>query len=1379
MPCTSFNRAFAIIYSFAILALIYHHLTTLFRHSTTVISVIITTTLLISDLILAFMWATTTSFRLCPVLRQTFPENLEKVLQEQDFPAIDIFICTADPYKEPPINVVNTALSLMAYDYPPEKISVYVSDDGGSELTLFAFMEAAKFSECWLPFCRDNNVMDRCPEVYFNSNHHEKTELRIENAMKRGEICPDYITDELQRQIFTKYHTPGFSRDNHPVIIQVLKESAKGKDNSGQLMPNIVYVSREKNKNSPHNFKAGALNCLLRVSSVMTNAPIVLTQDCDMYSNDPLTVKRTLCFISDSLARPRLGYVQYPQRYHGLNKDDIYSGEFLRLFVANPVGMDGLQGTSYVGSGCFFCRRVFFGRPTSIVPPEIQQLGPDRVVEKPITAQSVLELAHHVAQCNYENNTKWGFQFGFRYGSLVEDYFTGFQLHCEGWESIFCHPSRPAFLGDIPISLIDVVSQTKRWAIGVLEVCFSKYNPVGYGARYMGFFMCVCYALYTFWPFLSIPITIYSFLPQIALLNDVYIFPKMTDPWFFLYVFLFIGAYGQDCYDFILFDSTYKRWWNDQRMWLIRGLSASSFALVEYIITHLGITTQGFNVTSKVLDCEKNKRYNQGLMEFGIHSPVFVPFTTASIVNLIALIIGLIRVLNDRSLEKLFLQLFISSFGVLNSLPMYEAMILRSDKGRMSIKTIIISACLASILCGGATLIQLFAILALIYHHLTTLFRHSTTVISVIITTTLLISDLILAFMWATTTSFRLRPVLRQTFPENLEKVLQEQDFPAIDIFICTADPYKEPPINVVNTALSLMAYDYPPEKISVYVSDDGGSELTLFAFMEAAKFAECWLPFCRDNNVMDRCPEAYFSSNCHGKTELQYEKTKVTMSVFLKCFKVKKSYFLVLKESAKEKDHSGQPMPNLVYVSREKNKNSPHNFKAGALNSLLRVSSVMTNAPIVLTQDCDMYSNDPLTVKRTLCFISDPLARPRLGYVQYPQRYHGLNKDDIYGGEVLRLFVINPVGMDGLQGTSYVGSGCFFRRRVFFGRPTSMVPPEIQQLGPDSVVEKPITAQSVLELAHHVAQCNYENNTKWGFHFGFRYGSLVEDYFTGFQLQCEGWESIYCHPRRPAFLGDTPISLIDVVSQTKRWAIGVLEVFFSKYNPVGYGARYMGFFMCLCYAQYVFWPFLSIPITIYSFLPQIALLNEVYIFPKVTDPWFFLYVFLFIGAYGHDCYDFILFDSTYKRWWNDQRMWLIRGLSTSPFALVEYIIEHLGIAIQGFNVTSKVQDSEKSKIYDQGLMDFGIHSPMFVPFTTVSIVNLIALIIGLIRVLNDWSLENLSVQLFISSFGVLNSLPIYEAMILRSDKGRMSIKTIIISTCLAFILCGGATLVL
>jgi hypothetical protein len=72
------------------------------------------------------------------------------------------------------------------------------------------------------------------------------------------------------------------------------------------------------------------------------------------------------------------------------------------------MGMDGVEGPNYVGTGCFFRRRAFFGSPSSLISPEIPELSPDHVVDKPIQSQSVLALAHQVADCNYENQTDWG-----------------------------------------------------------------------------------------------------------------------------------------------------------------------------------------------------------------------------------------------------------------------------------------------------------------------------------------------------------------------------------------------------------------------------------------------------------------------------------------------------------------------------------------------------------------------------------------------------------------------------------------------------------------------------------------------------------------------------------------------------------------------------------------------------------------------------------------------------------------------------------------------------------------------------------------------------------------------------------------------------------
>uniref|UniRef100_A0A6N2JX91 Cellulose synthase (UDP-forming) n=1 Tax=Salix viminalis TaxID=40686 RepID=A0A6N2JX91_SALVM len=1941
---TIFNRVFAAIYAPAILTLLYYHAKTLI-FSATLVSFSATLALLFSDLVLAFMWVTTQTFRICPVNRKQFPENVEKILKRSDFPALDVFVCTADPYKEPPIGVVNTALAVMAYDYPAEKISVYISDDGGSALTLFAFMEAAKFATHWLPFCKKNNILERSPESYFGSNHpctsesekikmmYESMKVKVEHVLERGTVGDQYITSDQEREAFNKWSS-NFTRQDHPAVIQVLLDASKDKDVDGYLMPNLIYISREKNKSSPHHFKAGALNALIRVSGSMTNAPIVLALDCDFRSNDPRTPLRVLCYLCDPATPPNLAFVQFPQLFQGINTSDIYNAEYKRLFQINMLGFDGLSGPNYVGTGCFFRRRSFFGCPTSLISPEIPELAPDYVVDKPIQSQSILSLAHRIGLrygslvedyytgfrlhcegwksvfCNPERPAFFGdvptglidalnqqkrwavgllevafskyspatygcwrmgplmglgyahiafwpiwsvpittyaflpqlallnkvsepwfflyaflflgaygqdyldfilaggsvqrwwsdqrfwiargltshffgsmefflgclgisasgftvtskavdaeqskrydqgiFEFGvhspmfvsltsaaiinliafsqglvevfrgnnleglfvqmfisgfavvnslpvyeaialrndsgkmpikttitatllagavyaassfifigattddarllhtvkplrrtifnrvfaaiyapailtllyyhaktlifsatlvsfsatlallfsdlvlafmwvttqtfricpvyrkqfpenvekilkrsdfpaldvfvctadpykeppigvvntalavmaydypaekisvyvsddggsaltlfafmeaakfathwlpfckknnilerspeayfgsnhpctsesekikigLRYGSLVEDYYTGFRMHCEGWKSVFCNPERPAFFGDVPTGLIDALNQQKRWAVGLLEVAFSKYSPATYGVRRMGPLMGLGYAQVAFWPIWSIPITTYAFLPQLALLNKVYIFPKVSEPWFFLYAFLFLGAYGQDYLDFILAGGSVQRWWSDQRFWIARGLTSYFFGSMEFFLGVLGISASGFTVTSKAVDAEQSKRYDQGIFEFGVHSPMFVSLTSAAIINLIAFSQGLVEVFRGNNLEGLFVQMFISGFAVVNSLPVYEAIALRNDSGKMPIKTTITATLLAGAVYAASSFIfisvtwvhavtillylpiyrsipsldtrnhtediaptksmgarpeggsaiqvtsigghpplhtvkplartlfnRVFAaiyalsILALLFYHAKTLF-YPTTLVSFSVTLALLISDLVLTFFWVSTQTFRMFPVCRKQFPENLTKIMERSDFPALDVFICTADPYKEPPIGVVNTALSVMAYDYPTEKISVYVSDDGGSALTLFAFMEAAKFATHWLPFCKKNNVLERSPEAYFELNHTCTSEAVnikkiYESMKVKVEHVLERGKVDDEYISsdqdreafnkwtrnftrqdhpaviqVLLDASKDKDIAGYLMPNLIYVSREKSKASPHHFKAGS----------MTNAPIILTLDCDSLSNDPETPLRAMCYLCDPATRPQLAYVQFPQIFRGINRSDIYNAEFKRLYQINVMGFDGLSGPNYLGTGCFFQRRAFYGSPSSLASPEIPELSPDYVVDKPVQSQSFLALAHQVASCNYESRSKqWGSKIRIIVGGLPH----GFQDAMRGWKSIFCDPDRPAFLGDVPITLNDALNQQKRWSIGLLEVGFSKYSPATFGVKALGLSMGLAYAQSAFWATWSIPITAYAFLPQLALLNKVYIFPKVSEPWFFLYAFLFLGAYGQDFLDFILAGGSVQRWWSDQRFWIIRGLSSYVFGSAEFFLKFLGISAFGFNVTSKVVDDEQSRRYEQRIFEFGADSPMFVTLTVAAIINLSSLVLGLAEVFRGNSLDGLFVQMFISGFAVVNSWPIYEAIALRKDKGKMPLKTSIIATLLA-----------
>ncbi|CAA7024602.1 unnamed protein product [Microthlaspi erraticum] len=683
-------RVYAVIHTCGIVALMYHHVHSLLTADKT----LITSLLLLADVVLAFMWATSTALRFHPVHRSEYPERyVDK--PEEDFPKLDVFICTADPYKEPPMMVVNTALSVMAYDYPSDKISVYVSDDGGSSLTLFALLEAAKFSKHWLPFCKKNNIQDRSPQVYFSSTSHswsdeaQKLKVmytdmknRVEHVLDSGKVKAEFITCDQFRGIFDLW-TDKFTRHDHPTIIQVLQNRETDMDNTNTfMMPNLIYVSREKSKVSPHQFKAGALNTLLRVSAVFTNAPVILTQDCDMYSNDPGTLVRALCYLTDPKIKSGLGYVQFPQRFQGINKNDIYAGEYKRNFECMGIGLDGLRGPNYVGTGCFFNRRVFFGPPSNFILPEIDELRPNQIIAKCITDQDVLALAHKVAGFIYEHNTNWGSKIGFRYGSLVEDYYTGYKLHCEGWRSVFCRPKRAAFYGDISRSLIDVVNQQKRWCLGLLEMAFSRYSPITYGIKSVGLLMGVGYCQNPFWAFWSIPIIVYGVLPQLALLYGVSVFPKASSPWFWLYMFLFFGAYAQDLLDFVLEGGSYRRWWNDQRMWLIRGLTSYLFSFIDFTLKILNLSTLGFNITSKTNDDEEqSKRYEQEIFDFGSSSSMFLPMTTVAIVNLVALVWGLYDLLVWR--ERLVLELMLASFAVVNCLPIYEAILLRTDGGKL------------------------------------------------------------------------------------------------------------------------------------------------------------------------------------------------------------------------------------------------------------------------------------------------------------------------------------------------------------------------------------------------------------------------------------------------------------------------------------------------------------------------------------------------------------------------------------------------------------------------------------------------------------------------------------------------------------------------
>ncbi|KAL4628052.1 hypothetical protein ACB092_05G209700 [Castanea dentata] len=233
--------------------------------------------LFFSELWFSFYWFVTTIVRWNPIYRNTFKDRLSH-RYEKALPGIDIFVCTADPVIEPPVMVISTVLSVMAYDYPPEKLSVYLSDDGGSDLTFYAMLEASRFSKIWLPFCKKFKVEPRSPEAYFRTaveplgepvmakdwstvKLYEDMKKRIENTTKLGRISEEISKEHkgFNEWIFVA------SRRDHQTILQILIDGRESEamDIQGQTLPTLVYLSREKRPQYHHHFKAGAMNALI------------------------------------------------------------------------------------------------------------------------------------------------------------------------------------------------------------------------------------------------------------------------------------------------------------------------------------------------------------------------------------------------------------------------------------------------------------------------------------------------------------------------------------------------------------------------------------------------------------------------------------------------------------------------------------------------------------------------------------------------------------------------------------------------------------------------------------------------------------------------------------------------------------------------------------------------------------------------------------------------------------------------------------------------------------------------------------------------------------------------------------------------------------
>ncbi|WCJ28588.1 cellulose synthase like D4 [Euphorbia peplus] len=727
---------------------------------------------IICEIWFAFSWILDQIPKLCPVSRSTDLEVLREKFDlpspsnpsgRSDLPGVDMFVSTADPEKEPPLVTANTILSILAVDYPVDKIACYVSDDGGALLTFEAMAEAASFADLWVPFCKKHNIEPRNPESYFSLKiDPTKNKSRLDFVKDRRKIKREYdefkvringLPDSIRRRSdafnareemkMLKHKRENGGDPTEPIKVQKATwmadgshwpgtwaspcpEHAKG-DHAGILqvmlkppspdallggaddkiidfsdvdirLPMFAYMSREKRPGYDHNKKAGAMNALVRASAILSNGPFILNLDCDHYIYNCKAVREGMCFMMDR-GGETICYIQFPQRFEGIDPSDRYANNNTVFFDGQMKALDGVQGPVYVGTGTMFRRFAIYGfeppdadkylQQKNTEEPEIRPMAatdfdPDldlnllpkrfgnstmlaesipiaeyqarpiadhpavkygrppgalRLPREPLDAATVAE-AVSVISCWYEDKTEWGDRVGWIYGSVTEDVVTGYRMHNRGWHSVYCITKRDAFRGTAPINLTDRLHQVLRWATGSVEIFFSRNNAC-LASRKLKLLQRLAYMNVGIYPFTSIFLIVYCFLPALSLFSGQFIVQTLSITFLVYLLSITICLIALALLELRWSGIGLEEWWRNEQFWLIGGTSAHLAAVVQGLLKVIAGIEISFTLTSKSAGEDEDDVYAE--LYLVKWTSLMIPPIVIAMTNIIAIIFAFIR----------------------------------------------------------------------------------------------------------------------------------------------------------------------------------------------------------------------------------------------------------------------------------------------------------------------------------------------------------------------------------------------------------------------------------------------------------------------------------------------------------------------------------------------------------------------------------------------------------------------------------------------------------------------------------------------------------------------------------------------------------------
>ncbi|XP_027775527.1 cellulose synthase-like protein G1 [Solanum pennellii] len=222
----------------------------------------------------------------------------------------------------------------------------------------------------------------------------------------------------------------------------------------------------------------------------------------------------------------------------------------------------------------------------------------------------------------------------------------------------------------------DALVQLMKWASGLVQVGLSKYSPFTYGLMSkMPLVQNMCYGYFMFSHFLSIPCFLYGIVPPLCFLSGTPVFPKVTSPWFALFTTIFLSSLAQHLHEVMSSGGNLRTWWNEQRIWIIKTVTACLFGCLDVLMKCLGVAKANFRLTNKAIDEEKLRKYEKGKFDFQGAKLFMVPLTFLVVFNVICFIFGMKRLVLERNFEEMFGQGFLSFYVLVLSYPILEGLV--------------------------------------------------------------------------------------------------------------------------------------------------------------------------------------------------------------------------------------------------------------------------------------------------------------------------------------------------------------------------------------------------------------------------------------------------------------------------------------------------------------------------------------------------------------------------------------------------------------------------------------------------------------------------------------------------------------------------------